>query len=119
MEEEQTENLMEKFPHLKYRDFCYQNQPRKYYRFPTYDPFFDLLDLKCSQLEKYVQLRRRESKNYQEPDTGITFSALEQRVNNFYDYDLAKLRSYIRKPQMQGFLLSSTDLSCYLNDHLQ
>ena len=55
----------------------------------------DLLDLKCSQLEKYVQLRRRESKNYQEPDTGITFSALEQRVNNFYDYDLAKLRSYV------------------------
>ena len=55
----------------------------------------DLLELKCSQLEKYVQLRRRESKNYQEPDTGITFSALEQRVNNFYDYDLAKLRSYV------------------------
>ena len=55
----------------------------------------DLLELKCSQLEKYVQLRRRESKNYQDPDTGITFSALEQRVNNFYAYDLARLRSYI------------------------
>ncbi len=55
----------------------------------------DLLELKCSQLEKYVQLRRRESKNYRDPDTGITFSALEQRVSNFYTYDLAKLRSYI------------------------
>ena len=55
----------------------------------------DLLDLKCSQLEKYVQLRSRESKNYQDPNTGITFSALEQRVSNFYAYDLAKLRSYI------------------------
>ena len=55
----------------------------------------DLLELKCSQLEKYVQLRKRESKNYQDPDTGITFSALEQRVNNFYAYDLARLRSYI------------------------
>ncbi len=55
----------------------------------------DLLDLKCSQLEKYVQLRVRESKNYQDPDTGVTFSALEQRVNNFYSYDLARLRSYI------------------------
>ncbi len=55
----------------------------------------DLLELKCSQMEKYVQLRRRESKNYQDPDTGITFSALEQRVNNLYAYDLAKLRSYI------------------------
>ena len=55
----------------------------------------DLLELKCGQLEKYVQLRRRESKNYQDPDTGITFSDLEQRVNNFYAYDLAKLRSYI------------------------
>lgn len=55
----------------------------------------DLLELKCSQLEKYVQLRRRESKNYQDPDTGITFSALEERVNNFYAYDLARLRSYI------------------------
>ena len=55
----------------------------------------DLLELKCSQIEKYVQLRSRESKNYQDPDTGITFSALEQRVNNLYAYDLAKLRSYI------------------------
>ena len=55
----------------------------------------DLLELKCSQLEKYVQLRSRESKNYQDPDTGITFSSLEERVSNFYAYDLAKLRSYI------------------------
>ena len=55
----------------------------------------DLLELKCSQLEKYVQLRQRESKNYQDPDTGNSFSALEQRVNSFYTYDLARLRSYI------------------------
>lgn len=55
----------------------------------------DLLELKCSQLEKYVQLRKRESKNYQDPETGMTFSALEQRVNSFYAYDLARLRSYI------------------------
>ena len=55
----------------------------------------DLLELKCSQLEKYVELRSRESKNYQDPDTGITFSDLEQRVSSFYTYDLAKLRSYI------------------------
>ena len=55
----------------------------------------DLLELKCGQLEKYVELRSRESKNYQDPDTGITFSSLEQRLSNFYTYDLAKLRSYI------------------------
>ena len=55
----------------------------------------DLLELKCGQLEKYVQLRSRESKNYQDPETGITFAALEQRVKNFYDYDLARLRAYI------------------------
>ena len=55
----------------------------------------DLLELKNSQLEKYVQLCKRESKNYQDPDTGITFSELEQRAKNFYTYDIAKLRSYI------------------------
>ena len=55
----------------------------------------DLLELKCSQLEKFVQLRKRESKNYKDPDTGNTFSTLEQRVSNFYNYDLARLRSYI------------------------
>ena len=55
----------------------------------------DLLELKCSQLEKYVHLRTLENKNYQDPDTGMTFSALEQRVNNFFTYDLARLRSYI------------------------
>ncbi len=55
----------------------------------------DLLDLKCRQLEKYVDLRSRESKNYQDPDTGMTFSSLKERVNDFYTYDLAKLRSYI------------------------
>ena len=55
----------------------------------------DLLELKGSQLEKYVQLRGRESKNYRDPDTGITFSALEQRAKNFYTYDIANLRSYV------------------------
>jgi hypothetical protein len=55
----------------------------------------DLLELKCRQLEKYVQLRSRESKNYQDSDTGLTFSSLEQRVSSFYAYDLTKLRSYI------------------------
>ena len=55
----------------------------------------DLLELKGGQLEKYVQLRRRESKNYQDPDTGITFSELEQRAKNFYTYDIANLRSYV------------------------
>lgn len=55
----------------------------------------DLLALKCSQMENYVQLRGRESKNFQDPNTGITFSALEQRVSTFYSYDLARLRSYI------------------------
>ena len=55
----------------------------------------DLLELKCNQLGKYVQLRKRENKNYQDSETGITFSALEQRVNNFYTYDLNRLRSYI------------------------
>ena len=55
----------------------------------------DLLDLKCKQLEKYVDLRSRESKNYQDPDTGMTFSSLKERLNDFYTYDLAKLRSFI------------------------
>ena len=55
----------------------------------------ELLELKCSQLEKYVQLRSRESKNYQDPNTGLTFSVLEQRVNNLYAYDLTRLRSYV------------------------
>ena len=55
----------------------------------------DLLELKCSQLENYVKLRGRESKNYRAPDTGITFSSLEQRARSLYAYDLARLRSYI------------------------
>ena len=55
----------------------------------------DLLELKCSQLENYARLRSRESKNYQDPDTGLTFSALEQRAKNLVAYDLAKLRSYV------------------------
>lgn len=45
-EGEKTENLMVNFPHLKYRDFFYQNTGKEYYRFPTYVPFFDPLDLK-------------------------------------------------------------------------
>ncbi len=72
----------------------------------------DLLELKCSQLEKYVQLRRRESKNYQDPDTGISFSALEQRVNSFYAYDLARLRSYIIE---NGIANDRTGLDSMLN----
>ena len=55
----------------------------------------DLLELKCTQLEKYAQLRGKDSKNYQDPDTGLTFSALEQRAKNLAAYDIAKLRSYV------------------------
>ena len=55
----------------------------------------DLLELKCGQLEKYVQLRNREIKNYRDPSTGMTFSALEQRAKNLCTYDIAKARSYI------------------------
>ena len=61
----------------------------------------DLLDLKCNQLENYVHLRRKESKNYRDPDTGITFSALEQRAKNFYAYDLAKLLPILSKTGSQ------------------
>jgi len=55
----------------------------------------DLLELKGNQLEKYVQIRKRESKNYADPNTGITFSELEQRAKNFYTYDIENLRSYV------------------------
>ena len=72
----------------------------------------DLLELKCSQLEKYVQLRQRESKNYQDPDTGNSFSALEQRVNSFYTYDLARLRSYIIE---NGIANDNAGLVCMLD----
>ena len=72
----------------------------------------DLLELKCSQLERYVHLRRRESKNYQDPETGITFSALEQRANNFYTYDLARLRSYIIE---NGIANDRTELNSMLD----
>ena len=55
----------------------------------------DLLELKCTQLENYVKLRGRDSKNYQDPDTRVTFSALEQRAKNLAAYDIATLRSYV------------------------
>lgn len=55
----------------------------------------DLLELKCTQLESYVKLRERESKNYQDPESGITFSALEQQAKNLSAYDIATLRSYV------------------------
>ena len=72
----------------------------------------DLLELKCNLLGKYVQLRKRENKNYRDPDTGITFSALEQRVNNFYNYDLLRLRSYIIE---NGIANDKSDLSAMLD----
>ena len=55
----------------------------------------DLLKLKCTQLENYVKLRGRESKNYQDPETGITFSSLEQRAKNLSAYDIATLHSFV------------------------
>jgi len=73
----------------------------------------DLLELKCNQLGKYVQLRKRENKNYQDPETGITFSALEQRVNNFYTYDLARLHSYIIENGIANDKQSLSDMLDY------
>ncbi|MBQ9009432.1 MAG: hypothetical protein IJ088_08905 [Clostridia bacterium] len=72
----------------------------------------DLLKLKCSQLEKYVQLRKRENKNYQDSETGLTFSALEQRVTNFNAYSLSRLRSYVIE---NGIASEKTDLISMLD----
>ncbi len=72
----------------------------------------DLLELKCGQLKKYVQLRTRESKNYRDPETGITFSALEQRAENLSAYDIAGLRSYIIE---NGITHDSLSLNAMLN----
>ncbi len=72
----------------------------------------DLLELKCGQLEKYVQLRNRESKNYRDPGTGITFSALEQRAKNLCAYDIAKARSYIIE---NGIVNDRSSLDTMLN----
>ena len=55
----------------------------------------DLLELKCTQLQNYVRLCARDSKNFQDPNTGITFSALEQQAKNLASYDIATLRSYV------------------------
>ena len=55
----------------------------------------DLLELKCAQLENYVKLRGRDGKNYRDPETGITFSALEQQAKNLAAYNIATLRSYV------------------------
>ena len=55
----------------------------------------DLLELKCTQLENYVKLRGQERKNYRDPDTGISFSSLEQRARNLATYDIAALRSFV------------------------
>ena len=55
----------------------------------------NLLELKCTQLQNYVRLCARNSKNYQDPNTGITFSALEQQAKNLASYDIATLRSYV------------------------
>ena len=73
----------------------------------------DLLELKCNQLGKYVQLRKRENKNYQDPEIGTTFSAPEQRVNNFYTYDLARLRSYIIENGIASDKQSLSDMLDY------
>ena len=72
----------------------------------------DLLELKCGQLEKYVQLRNRESKNYRDPGTGIPFSALEQRAKNLCAYDIAKARSYIIE---NGIVNDRSSLDTMLN----
>ena len=72
----------------------------------------DLLEMKCNQLEKYLQLRKRENKNYQDPETGYTFSSLEQRAKNFYTYDLSRLRSYILE---NGIANNSQSLNAMLD----
>ena len=72
----------------------------------------DLLQLKCTQLENYVKLRVRESKNYRDPDTGITFASLEQRAKNLSAYDIATLHSYIIE---NGIANDRADLNSMLN----
>ena len=60
-----------------------------------YVDHIDLLKLKSNQLKRYVEMRMRENKNYRDPETGITFPLLQQRLLNYAEYDLEKLRAYV------------------------
>lgn len=55
----------------------------------------DLLDLKAQQIEKYLNMRVKQSKTFTEQESDETFKSLVQKVEDLRTYDIAKYRVYV------------------------
>lgn len=55
----------------------------------------DLLNLKAQQLSKYLNMRKKQSKTFSDSLTGETFSSLNEKIDNFCNYDIVGYRSYV------------------------
>lgn len=55
----------------------------------------DLIRIKTNQLLRYVNGRLKENKDYEDPVSGQSFSALSQRLNHFLQYDTNNFVSFV------------------------
>ena len=55
----------------------------------------DLLDLKAQQIEKYLNMRVKQSKTFTEAKSDETFKSLMKKIENLRDYDIAKYRAFV------------------------
>lgn len=87
-----------------YKDYFFTRYTDKQTVLGVSDSFFeaddylmqlDLLRIKANQLESYVSDRIKENKNFVDPVSGLSFTALEQKLSNFLRYDIANLSAYL------------------------
>ena len=78
----------------------------------------DMVRIKARQLQRYVSSRLKENKNFTDSATGESFSSLQQRINNFLNYDLNNSSSYILESGIshnKSSLLSILDYKIRMN----
>ena len=104
-----------------YKDYFIEHYTDNQVVLSITDPFFetdeylmqiDLIQIKANQLLRYVGGRLRENKNYGDPVSGLSFSALNQQLTNFLKYNVSNLSSYVLE---SGIANDKADLMAILD----
>ena len=61
------------------------------------EPYISMssLEVKLEQINRYINMRMKESKNYTDSETGANYISLMKDIENLYNYDIESIYSFI------------------------
>ena len=81
------------------------------------EPYIRLneIELRVRQLNKYLNTRLSENKNFADSETGISFSEIDKRLQNIISYDIPNAKAYVVERGVAKDTSTLTQILAYKN----